>query len=496
MKYFVFIFSIFLIAFACTKDRSAIVYGDYPDEVGRIIITKCATEGCHDDGSYQAAGGLNLSTWNKLFEGSPSGSPVIAGRADLSSLCYFINYQNGSTKLDPLLPSVKPFMPFNSTALSQQEYMTIKNWIADGALNKKGEKRFNNSIKEKYYVTNQGCDEVCVMDAKTGLPINYVHVGVSAGAELPHMVRVSPDGKYWYVCFIGDNMATTNSTANIFQKFDAETDQLIATCELKFNGLPISGSTSWNTFAIRPDGKEAIVTDLSNNGYVARVNLETMQNVSTESLGQKIHGNVYSTTGDTLYLLLQDAAQIRKVFLKQVNEFESIEIKNDPQTNPHDIIFTTDNKFYFVACQGIDEVRVFRASDDALVKIIPTGDFPQEFAVSKKRNLLFVTCMNDVTKAAPNTKGLVTVIDMNTFAVVHTITDVGYEPHGIAIDDNNNKIIVGNRNTGSLGPAPHHSTNCGGRNGFVSIFDLNTFQKLKRRIELLPDPYSVAFKPF
>ncbi len=497
-----------MIAFACTKDKSA-VYGDYPKEVGKLIITKCATSGCHDNQSYLAAGSLNLSTWNKLFEGSPIGAAIIAGRADLSSLCYFINAQTNNEKLDPELPSVNPIMPYNRAKLNVFEYNTIKNWINSGALNDKGERRFNSeNVVRKYYITNQGCDEVCVMDAKTTLPINYIKVGVSSSPELPHMIRVSPDGKYWYVCFIGNQNTTVKSPSNIFQKYDAVTDQLIATCNLtNTNGSPITESTSWNTFAIRPDGKEACVSDLS-SGILVRVDLETMKVKQTYGTGLeydnsiKLHGTFYNANGSVIYATNQNSDQVIKFFIDtNGNGRELVTINNDNSSaQPHEIIFSPNGKYYFITCQGYSnknaryEVSVVNTSNDSIIKLIPTGVSPQEMAMSKKRNLLFVTCTEDNASAAPGTKGVITVIDMNTLTVVKTITDVGYQPHGIAIDDVNDRIIVANRNANVSGPAPHHASSCGGRNGFVTIFDLNTFEKIKKRIELLPDPYSVAIK--
>jgi YVTN family beta-propeller protein len=513
MKYtFIIILSIFVVAFACTKDQSAIVYGNYPKEVGKLIVTKCANPGCHDNTSYQAAGNLNLSTWEKLFEGSPSGSVVIAGRADVSSLCYFINYENNGEKLDPSLPSVKPYMPYNGNALTLGEYNAIKNWINAGALNSQGEKRFNNAnVTQKYYITNQGCDEVCVMDAKTSLPMRYIKVGVSASPELPHTIKVSPDGKYWYVCFIGNQNATQNTPANIFQKYDANTDELVATCILtNTNGTPFTNfSTSWNTFAIRPDGKEACVSDLA-SGILVRVDLEKMITIEAfvpdqfGSSPDKLHGTVYSSTGKVLYATNQNSNEVIKFYLDTNENGRELITINQSNSNaqPHEIIFRPDAKYYFVTCQGSKgssnqyEVSVMNAKNDSLIKLIPTGIKPQEMAISKKRNLLFVTCTEDNVNAAPGTKGVISVIDMNTLNVIKTITDVGYQPHGIAIDDLNDKIVVANRNYSGTGPAPHHASSCGGRNGFITTFDLNTFQKIKKRIELLPDPYSVAFKPF
>jgi hypothetical protein len=58
--------------------------------------------------------------------------------------------------------------------------------------------------------------------------------------------------------------------------------------------------------------------------------------------------------------------------------------------------------------------------------------------------------------------------------------------------------MVANRNVTSDGPAPHHSNNCGGRNGYVTFIDMNTLTLLttdegeEKEIEVSVDPYSIA----
>ena len=56
-------------------------------------------------------------------------------------------------------------------------------------------------------------------------------------------------------------------------------------------------------------------------------------------------------------------------------------------------------------------------------------------------------------------------------------------------------MTISNRNVNPGGPAPHHVSECGGRNGFVKFIDLNTLEFIPDyRPELSVDPYSVAAK--
>jgi DNA-binding beta-propeller fold protein YncE len=71
---------------------------------------------------------------------------------------------------------------------------------------------------------------------------------------------------------------------------------------------------------------------------------------------------------------------------------------------------------------------------------------------------------------------------------------VGHQPHGIAVDDANKLVVVANRNQSDDGPAPHHTTECAGRNGNIAFINLNTFEVLPKKIEVTVDPYYVSIK--
>jgi DNA-binding beta-propeller fold protein YncE len=107
--------------------------------------------------------------------------------------------------------------------------------------------------------------------------------------------------------------------------------------------------------------------------------------------------------------------------------------------------------------------------------------------------MAYVSCPED-TIAFPGKRGCISVIDLNTNTLIKNIYS-GHQPHGIAIDFDKNELIVANRNVSSDGPAPHHSSDCGGRNGYVTFIDLKTLDIVKgRKIEISVDPYFVAIR--
>lgn len=463
---------------ACRKDKSYPQMGDFPIEPGRIFINKCATSGCHNDPSYKAANSLNLSSWSKLFQGSNSGSAVIPYRSDFSSLCFFINTYSS------LGPINLPQMPLNGTALSEDEVRTIKNWIDAGAPNINGHIMWSdNPQRAKFYVANQGCDVVTVFDAKTNLPMRYITVGNKPNIpESPHKIVVSPDGQYWYVVFVGNN---------ILQKYSTADNTLVGE-------VTLGTDLNWNTITITADGKKAFCISWQTNSRLASVdlvNMRVIQNVG--GFASPIHGSNLNLTNDTLYVTAQTGNFVYKVdtgftSLNQVVLESGQPVKTYSSLDPHEILFTQDGSRYFVTCQKSNEVRVMSTSTNQLLQIIPCGVFPQEIVMSKAHNKMYVTCQEDSITFGSG-RGVLSVIDIGTYQVSNY--KVGYLPHGVGVNDNAGYVYVASRNIYTSGPTPHHTGICAGRNGFVNYFNINTMQLLSTKTEVASDPYSIAVKP-
>jgi YVTN family beta-propeller protein len=466
------VFAISIFSFAGCKDdkKDPVPFNDgcYPPAVAEILVKKCATSGCHNTASKDAASGLDLTTWETMFLGNKNGAVTIPYRSDQSTLFYFVN-------TDTLLGiSQIPTMPLNNPPLSIAEILTIRNWIDAGAPNCNGEIKFSgNPSRKKFYVANQGCDLVGVHDAVTKVVMRYIDVGNSATIESPHMVKVSPDGQFWYAAFIN---------GNVLQKFRTSDDSFVSEA--------VISQGSWNTFTISPDGTKAWVVDFSLNGRIAYVDLNTMQlklHYTDPGFFNNPHGSAISADGNTLYVTGQLGNVIYKwdVTNPLTPDYQTIVINSSgaPNADSHELMFSPDGSKYFVTCTGRNEVRVFNASDDSFLTAIPTAAYPLEMSLSPSKGYLFVTC--EVGNA-------VTVIDYTNLTHVKDI-NVGYQPHGLAVDEVKKQVYVANRNTPSSGgPAPHHTSSCGGRNGYLTIIDMNTLNLVPGfKMELSVDPYSV-----
>lgn len=464
----------------CTSEKGIPDYGKYPDDIGRIMFTKCAVAGCHNSQSKDAAAGLSLESWEDMFKGGTGSACVIPYRSDFSTLMYYVNTYSD------LGVALNPTMPLNKTALSREEVTLIRDWIDSGAPNRDGFVKFSdNPSRKKFYVPNQGCDVVTVFDQASLLPMRYITVGNSPGIESPHMIRVSPDGQFWYVCFLGGNS---------FQKYRTSDDSFVAEAFL--------GIRNWNTFVISNDGLKAYVVDWSNGGFIATVNLSTMTSSEVGGFDYP-HGSALNANEDTLYVTQQNSSnKIYKIAVDFSGADEVDLFTTPPPTflNAHEVRFTPDGTKYFVTCQGTNEVRIFQTSTDQLLAIIPVGAAPSEmsFSASASTPYCFVTCMEDLSVAGK--RGSVYVINYSTTAFVKKIY-TGHQPHGIEVDDAKKMVYVANRNNTSDGPAPHHSSACGGRNGNVSFINLSSLEMVPsssgssiKKVEIAADPYSVSIR--
>jgi DNA-binding beta-propeller fold protein YncE len=376
-------------------------------------------------------------------------------------------------------------MPYNKAALSKEEVILLRDWINAGAPNINGEIKFaDDPNRKKFYVPNQGCDVVTVFDQQTLLPMRFIDVGSSPGIESPHMVRVSPDGQYWYVISLG---------GNYLERYNTTDDKL--------SGKALIGQGYWNTFVISSDSRTAYCVDLSaSNAKIATVNLQTLS-VKTLSGFVYPHGSALNSTDDTLYVTQQtNSSKLYKIPVDDFSAYSEVNLYTTPPSktlDSHELKFTPDGSKYFVTCQGTSEVRAFETGTDALLAIIPVGEKPSELSFSKTTNHLFVTCTEDL-KTFPGKRGSVAVINYETNTLEKFIY-TGHQPHGIEVDDERKLVYVANRNATSDGPAPHHTNECGGRNGNVSFIDLNTLNMLKsgssiKKVEVSVDPYFVAIR--
>lgn len=489
MKITIIYFLTLLFFSACRKDSGKVNYGNYPPEIGKIINYNCATAGCHNLPSNFAAANLNLESWSSMFAGSSSGSAVIPFSSKFSSLCYYIN------TFPELGLQNRPTMPLNQKPLSFEDVAKIKKWIDAGAPDINGKIMWaDNPQRKKLYAVNQGCDVVTVFDSETQLPMRYIEVGTKPGvADTPHQVRVSPDGNYWYVIFVNNNT---------MQKFSCVDDKLIGSIPLS----PVAAGTStsaaadalnWNTFTISKDSKRAYCVSWQSAGKVCAVDLEKLKLIHFLGGFNNPHGIALNAAEDKIYIGAQYGNYITELDTSfTVNN--DISLQNGIAPSPlssldiHDLLLSNNNSDLFITCQKSNEVRIFNIPTQSVTAVIPTAKYPQEIVYASSTNHYFVSCTYDSTTFAGSI-GVITRIQPQGFSTSNI--KCGFQPHGIAVDESKKLLYVLSRNIQSNGPAPHHTSQCNGRNGFVNFIDLTSFKVLTKKYELSVDPYFIFARP-
>lgn len=479
MKLFRYTF-LLLVLSACTKDKGYVLKGDYPADIDKLITTRCAVSGCHNTVSKDAASGLDLSSWSSLFRGSPSGSPVIPFSSRFSSLCYFINTYTDLGTVNA------PTMPIGEAPLTREEVSRMNGWINAGAPDVNGTIAFSGAAVKKLYAVNQGCDVVTVFDSETHLPIRYIEVG--SGKSTPHQVRVAPDGKFWYVLFLN---------SNVMKKYRCSDDNFVADIPL----TPLAAKTGtqnaldWNTFVISDDGKRAYCVSWTAVGAVSTVDLMNHRLIRMSPGWNYPHGICLSKDGAKIYLAAQTGNYISEIDsafnLSTLNEYalDGTQVSSVSSLDPHDMGLNEAGNRLYVTCQKSNEVIVFDLISKSSVARIQTPYYPQEIVYSEKYKSWYLSCSGD---GSPTDLGSVMKInsDLSTLIVRH-----GAQPHGLAVDERSGLLYVLSRNISTSGPLPHHTSQCQGKNGFVSFLDPLDLKSTGDKFELSVDPYFIYPQP-
>lgn len=449
----------------------------YPEEIANILVNKCATSGCHNAASYTGAGGLLTDTWEHLFNGSNNGAVVVPYNTANSSLLYFVN-----TTPD-LGPVAEPAMPYNQPPLSNEEYITLRNWIEAGAPDRNGNIPFGNNpeTRQKIYCVQQGCDLVAVIDAATQVIMRYISVGKQFAREQPNNIVISPDGDYAYVSFWN---------APLVQKIDTRTDSVVA--EL---ATPASYQKA---ICLSSDGATLIVSNWYSQDMVL-ISTGNMQ--MTRNLGQSMEyiSGFAATADGGFYAASQFGNTIYKI--ENNGGFNAISIDGNAPTqtssagspDPYRLCLSPDGKRLIVSCSGTNEVLILNTAGHAIEKVIKTGSGPQELLMSTQMPYLYVSCVNDTIGNME--RGSVYVINYETGAVLKKITGGFFQPTAMALNEHEGLLYVFSRNDDKNGPLPHHSGPCAGRNGFYRVYDVRsqTFDN-NRRYETSVDPYHAAVR--
>lgn len=471
---------------ACTWDDVTDVGHGYPDDITELMRSNCATSGCHDATSAINAAGLNLGTWKDLFKGARGGSPVVPYNPEESYLLQFLNTDTS------WLPAISPTMPLNQGAYTPLQLQRIITWIEEGARNANGEERFPpQADRKKWYVVNRLCDKVTVFDAESRQVMRVVEVGTDDLAiEEGHDIIVAPDGLHWYVTYM--------FWSPFVEVYSTLTDEKVGNITLDRHG--------YSHLAISPDSRYMFaLTQFQRR--ISVVDLQSLQvvfgpmTVNEFMGGLAVHpsrSEVYFGSSQSEYLFVMDydnAGQLSNQ--RTVDLVQHIPAASSSLLVPYDIKFLSDGSNYFVTCTETEELRIFDAATDSLLASVPTGAAnPRKIAIAESTGHLYISCETetDLHGGDPKKMGAIAVIDYRS-ATLEDVVYTGFMPNGLAVDEATGVVVVAHRNRDPDAPPSHHGATCDGRNGNVTLIDLQTREVIADyKPELSVDPFRVAVK--
>jgi DNA-binding beta-propeller fold protein YncE len=468
-----------IIAFGCVKDKGIpIDRTGYPEHIAKILVTSCATRGCHTAASREAAGGLSLETWRGLFEGGASGAVVVPFSPGASTLLYYTNTDASRG------PALLPTMPLNGSQLSDDEFLALQKWITTGAPDRTGVLRFReNAESEKIYVANRLCDLVYVIDGVTGLQMGCVETGTLPKTEFPACLQVTPDRRHW-LC--------TSLTSTLLRKFSAADDLHQKDADL--------GNGVWESLVISADSKLAFCADKSSPGKISVVDLETMGIVRTAESPELIYPtSMINDRNDTVaYTGTETGNFITRIDfggenlkLRRIAIDGSGSPSSHSSLNPLVLVQHTVTGTVYAGCAGSNELIGINPQNEQVVANVKLPGPPTCMVIDHTRARLFVSMMSD-SLTFPGHTGSLAVIDLATHRIEKNIK-AGYQSSGLALLSAHGYLAVVNSNISPKGPLPHHTGNCSGRNGYLSFLNLSDIKLIDgKRVELAVYPFAAA----
>jgi len=280
------------------------------------------------------------------------------------------------------------------------------------------------------YVADQAAGKVSVLDAATDsvvATVDLAALGFSAHPK-PHHVVVEPDGSFWYVSLVGDNVVV---------KFDRD-NHVVAKAQMETPGLLALDPTGDRLFATRS------MTAVNAPPRIAVIRRSDMSLEEVEVLLPRPHGVTLTPDGRYAYVGSISTNQLAAYDVQR----ERVEVTNVPGDSAPAIVqfaVSPDGKTLVATAQLSGKLLVLDLADPAqprLTRTVTVGTWPWYVAFTPDGREVWVTNMrsNDVS-----------VVDATSWKTIATVSGAGFaQPDGIVITADGRYAFVSNHN----GPMP------------------------------------------
>ena len=304
-------------------------------------------------------------------------------------------------------------------------------------------------VKNYYvYVAAESDDAVYLLKLgpEGGHVVKRIPVGIyPTEIEGPHGVRISPDGRHWYV-----SIAHGKPYGYVF-KYSTGDD--VAINDVKAGLFPSTMDISRSTglmfvvnFNLHGDMEPSTISviDTASMTEVAAIEQGIMPHGSRTSADGKFHYSVGMMSDELYEIEVMKLKVSRKLHLAQDHAEGSAQAVKPTWVEPHPM-----KRFVYVALQGVNQVAEVDLEDWRIVRRFQTQEGPYNLAVSSDGKMLLVTCKTNHSTAiwdieagkelasVPSSRRIthgVTISPDNRFAFV-SVEGVGGEPGTVDVID-------------------------------------------------------------
>jgi YVTN family beta-propeller protein len=200
-----------------------------------------------------------------------------------------------------------------------------------------------------------------------------VRRSIGTGQPGSHMISVRGDGRVGYTSNIGGNSITEVQLATGATRPLAVADQP--------EGIGVS-----------PDGKE-VWAGSNTAGTISVVDVASWRVAHSIAVGERPYRVSFAPDGKTVLASLTASSRVRIYDASTRAEIATIAIAGNSSASslaaggaqPVGIAFSSDSRFAYVACQGINAVAVIDLRARRVVRTIPVGPGPDAVAVAEPR---------------------------------------------------------------------------------------------------------------
>ena len=309
-------------------------------------------------------------------------------------------------------------------------------------------------VKNYYvYVAAESDDAVYLLKLgpEGGQVVKRIPVGIyPTEIEGPHGVRISPDGRHWYVSIAhgkpygyvfkystGDDVAINDVKAGLFPA----TMDISRTTGLMFVvNFNLHGDMEPSTIS---------VIDTASMTEVAAIDQGIMPHGSRASSDGKFHYSVGMMSDELYEIEVMKLKVSRKLHLTQDQTGAYAQAVKPTWVEPH-----PTKRFVYVALQGANQVAEVDLEDWKIVRRFETQKGPYNLAVSSDGKMLLVTCKANHSTA---------IWDIDAGKELASIPSSRRITHGVTISPDNRFAFVSVEGVG-------------GEPGTVDVIDLQTFE--------------------